>query len=282
MTEISVVGLGLMGSALARSIQRADHQMTIWNRSPEKMQPFIDDGVAAAPDAASAIVASPVVLVCIDNYAATDAILKSSRIAPLLAGHTVVQLSTGTPREALQTSEWMNAHDVSYLDGAILGGPDDIGTASGHILLSGDEEAYQKAGPLLDCLGGKVRYLGTNPRAATVLDLAWLCESYGRFLATTHAALLCESEDVSVSDFANLFEKDSTTHYHASTIDSGDFENCTATLQVWRSALKHIQTQARESGINTDFPDYVDGLFGKAVAAGYGNENVMALIKVLR
>jgi 3-hydroxyisobutyrate dehydrogenase-like beta-hydroxyacid dehydrogenase len=55
--------------------------MTAWNRSPEKMQPFIDDGVAAAPDAASAIVASPVVLVCIDNYVATDAILKFSRIS---------------------------------------------------------------------------------------------------------------------------------------------------------------------------------------------------------
>ncbi len=176
----------------------------------------------------------------------------------------------------------MKAHDVNYLDGAILGGPNNIGTDSGHILLSGDEEAYQQAGPLLECLGGKVRYLGTNPRAATVLDLAWLCESYGQFLATTHAALLCESEDVSVGDFANLFEKDSPTHDHASTIHSGDFKNCTATLQVWRAALKHIQTQARDSGINADFPDYVDSLFAKAVEAGYGSEHVMALVKVLR
>ena len=282
MTEITVVGLGLMGSAIARSIQRAAHKLTVWNRSPEKMQPFINDGVATAPDAASAIAASPVVLICIDNYAVTDAILRSDKIVPLLAEHTVVQLSTGTPREALETSEWMKAHDVSYLDGAILGGPDDIGTDSGHILLSGDEEAYQQVGPLLDCLGGKVRYLGTNPRAATVLDLAWLCERYGQFLAITHAALLCESEDVSVGDFANLFENDSDAHNHASTIASGDFENCTATLQVWRAALKHIQTQAKVSGINTDFPDYVDSLFEKAVDAGYGNEHVMALVKVLR
>ena len=282
MTEITVVGLGLMGSALARSIQHAGHKLTVWNRSSEKMQPFIDDGVAAAPDAASAIAASPIVLICIDNYAVTNAILRSDKIVPLLAGHTVVQLSTGTPREALNTSEWMKAHDIGYLDGAILAGPENIGTDSGHILLSGDEGAYQQAGRLLDCLGGKVRYLGTNPRAATVLDLAWLCESYGQFLATTHAAILCESEDVSVGDFADLFEKNSDTHYYANTIASGDFENCTATLQVWRAALKHIQTQARESGINTDFPDYMDSLFEKAVEADYGSEHVMALVKVLR
>jgi 3-hydroxyisobutyrate dehydrogenase-like beta-hydroxyacid dehydrogenase len=282
MGDITVVGLGLMGSALARTIQRAGHGLTVWNRSPEKMQPFMEDGVATAPDVAFAINASPIILICIDNYSVTNAILRSEKIAPLLAGRTIIQLSTGTPSEALETSEWMKANDVFYLDGAILAGPENIGTDTAQILLSGDEKAYSKAGGLLDCLGGSVRYFGTNPRAATVLDLAWLCESYGRFLAVTHAAILCESEDVSVENFANLFEEDSATRYHANTIHSGDFENCNATLQVWRAALQHIQTQGKEAGINTDFPDYMDSLFKKAVDAGYADEHVMALVKVLR
>lgn len=282
MNDITVVGLGLMGSALARTIQRTGHGLTVWNRSPEKMQPFIEDGVAAAPDEESAIMASPIILICIDNYSVTNSILKSEKIVPLLAGRTVVQLSTGTPLEALETAQWMKANNVFYLDGAILAGPEDIGTNAAQILLSGDEVAYSKAGGLLDCLAGNIRYFGTNPRAATVLDLAWLCESYGRFLAVTHAAILCESEDVSLEDFAKLFEEDSDTRYHADTLHSGDFENCNATLQVWRAALHHIQTQGREAGINTDFPDYVDSLFKKAVEAGYGKEHVMALVKVLR
>jgi 3-hydroxyisobutyrate dehydrogenase-like beta-hydroxyacid dehydrogenase len=282
MSDITVVGLGLMGTALARAIQHVGHSMTVRNRSPQKMQPIKDEGVATAADLATAIAASPVILICIDNYAVTDAIIKSEKIIPLLAGRTVVQLSSGTPLEALEASEWMKMNEVCYLDGAILGGPTNIGTESGHILLSGDEEAYRQAQKLLDCLGGKVRYLGTNPRAATVLDLAWLCERYGQFLATTHAAILCESEDVSVGDFASLFDTNSPTYSHASTIHSGDFENCTATLQVWRAALQHIQTQGMDAGINTDFPDYVDSLFEKAVEAGYGNEHVMSLVKVLR
>jgi 3-hydroxyisobutyrate dehydrogenase-like beta-hydroxyacid dehydrogenase len=68
MNDITVIGLGLMGSALARAIQRAGHGLTVWNRSPAKMQPFIDDGVVGAPSIASAISASSVVLICIDNY----------------------------------------------------------------------------------------------------------------------------------------------------------------------------------------------------------------------
>ena len=282
MSDITVIGLGLMGSALARTIYKAGHKLTVWNRSPEKMQPFIDDGIAAAPDEVSAIKASPIVLICIDNYAVTDALLNNEIIAPLLAEKTVVQLSTGTPREALEAAEWMKKHGVSYLDGAILAGPNDIGTASGQIILCGDEAGYSKAGKLLDCLGEDVRYLGSNYRAASALDLAWLCNSYGRFLAVTHAARLCESEDVGLDNFASLFEEDSPVRRYASVIHSGDFKNSTATLQVWGGALERIQAQGRDTGIDTGFPDFVDNLFKKAIKAGYGEEHVMSLVKVLR
>ena len=77
MSDITVIGLGLMGAALARAMQRAGHDLTVWNRSPAKMQPFIDDGVAGAPDVVSAITASPVILICIDNYAETNTLLQS-------------------------------------------------------------------------------------------------------------------------------------------------------------------------------------------------------------
>ena len=282
MSDITVIGLGLMGAALARAIQRAGHDLTVWNRSPAKMQPFIDDAVAAAPDVVSAISASPVILICIDNYTVTMAMLKSDEVTPLLAGRTVVQLSTGTPREARESAEWMKAHDVSYLDGAILAGPSEIGTDASQILLSGEEAAHERSRGLLQCLGGDVRYLGTNVRAASALDLAWLCVSYGRFMAITHGACLCESEDVGVDLFASLFDEGSTIRGYANVIHSAGFENRTATLHVWGAALQRIRTQGEDAAINTDFPDFVSNLFKQAVDAGYGEENVMALVKVLR
>jgi 3-hydroxyisobutyrate dehydrogenase-like beta-hydroxyacid dehydrogenase len=282
MSDITVIGMGFMGSALARAIHRAGHNLTVWNRSPEKMQPFIAEGIAAASDEISAIKVSPIILICIDNYDATLSLLNTETLTPLLAGRTIVQLSTGTPREALDAAVWMKRHEVSYLDGAILAGPNDIGTASGQILLCGDEVAYSNAGEILGCLGENVRYLGSNFRAASALDLAWLCDSYGRFLAVIHAARLCESENVGVDQFANLFEEDSLVRRYADVIHSGDFKNCTATLQVWRGALERIQMQGRDSGIDTSFPDFVDNLFKKAIKAGYGEEHVMSLVKVLR
>ncbi|MGR3716709.1 MAG: NAD(P)-dependent oxidoreductase [Thermohalobaculum sp.] len=281
MSDITVIGLGLMGAALARAIQRAGHDLTVWNRSPAKMQPFIDDGVAGAPDVASAITASPVILICIDNYAVTDTMLQSDDIVPLLAGRTVVQLSTGTPQEAREASEWMIARGVAYLDGAILCGPTAIATDDAQILLSGDAAAHQRAGKLLQCLGGTVRYLGPNTGAASALDLAWLTTCYGRFMAIIHAANLCKSEDVGIDEFVSLFPDNPDIRGYAKVIHEESFHECTATLQVWGAALQRIQQQGVDANINTEFPDLVASVFKKAVDAGYGAQNVMALVKVL-
>jgi len=282
MSDVTVIGLGLMGSALARAFQNAGHSLTVWNRTAAKMQPFIDNGITAAGDVEAAISASPVVVVCIDNYQLTSAIFNSHNIAPLLEERTVVQLSTGTPKQASDADNWMSAHKVAYLDGALLCGPNDIGDETTQILLCGNEETYTQTASLLSCLGGNIRYLGANIRAASTLDLAWLCESYGLFLAVSHGARICESEGVTVDQYASVFPLHSDFRHYAELIHSADFSNPTATLRIWRSALQPLLQQGKDADINTDFPGYMDSLLQRAEASGYGEESVMAIVKVLR
>ena len=113
MSKVTVIGLGRMGAALASAMHAAKHDLTVWNRSAARMRRFAERGVTAAGDAAAAVAASPVVVICIDNYTVTNELLGSADIAPLLAGRTIVQLSTGTPREAQEASQWMAARDES-------------------------------------------------------------------------------------------------------------------------------------------------------------------------
>lgn len=282
MSEISVLGLGSMGSALARAIQQAGHTLTVWNRSPRKMQPFVDGGAGGADSVAAAIGASPVTLICIDDYAATRRMLDTGDVTPLLPGRTVIQLSTGTPLEARASAEWFGGHDVAYIDGAILGGPRNVGTESGRILFAGPEPAWRQVEELMSCLGGLVRYLGENIRAASALDLGWLCQRYGLFLGVIHGAYICESEDVSVGLYATMFPEGDRARSIAEIIHSGDFTETGATLAVWEGALQRIQQQAADAGLNGEIPDFASSFFQRAIAAGHGEEDVSALIKVLR
>lgn len=272
-----------MGAAIASAIDKAGHDLIVWNRSPGKMQPFLKSGVNCASDVLSAVRASPLVVICIDNYVTTRAMLDTPNIVAELREKVVVQLSSGTPKETFDTYEWMLSHAALYLDGAILAGPSDIGTPEATILLSGDEIAYAASREVLACLGqGTVRYLGTNVRAASTLDLAWLTSRYGNFIAAIHAANLCQSEGVELNEFIALVPENPSLQHYTEVIRNGQFDEFTASLQVWGEALHHIQQQGIDAGINTEIPDFIAGLFDRAVAAGHAQKNVMSLIKVLQ
>ncbi|MEV4896471.1 NAD(P)-binding domain-containing protein, partial [Nonomuraea sp. NPDC055795] len=65
---VTVLGLGLMGEALARAFLRAGHPTTVWNRSPGKADRLVAEGARLAGSAAEAVAASPLVVVCLTGY----------------------------------------------------------------------------------------------------------------------------------------------------------------------------------------------------------------------
>jgi 3-hydroxyisobutyrate dehydrogenase-like beta-hydroxyacid dehydrogenase len=170
MSEVTCIGLGLMGSALARALLEAGHDVTVWNRSPGKLSALLELGAQESRSLAEALAASPIVLICIDNYASTGALLESA--GDDIAGRVIVSVTTGTPREAEELSTWVAARGGHYLDGAILCGPSEIGSKTGEILISGDARTWEVASPLLTCLSGKVRHVGARVGAAAALDFA--------------------------------------------------------------------------------------------------------------
>jgi len=111
--------------------------------------------------------------------------------------------------------------------------------------------------------------------------MAWLTQRYGVFLSTAHALLLCEAEGVSADQFAKTVAGDRAAEF-AAIVHSGDFSNPSATLSVWNAAHEHIRAHAHDMKINSEFPDFVSNLLTRAEGAGYGNEDIAAIIKILR
>ncbi|MGL5401232.1 MAG: NAD(P)-binding domain-containing protein, partial [Plesiomonas shigelloides] len=95
MRPISVIGLGAMGSALATTLLKAGHPVTVWNRSAAKATPLIALGATLAPSVSEAIAAGDITLICVDNYAVSQQLLDEA--CNVVTGKLVVQLSTGSP-----------------------------------------------------------------------------------------------------------------------------------------------------------------------------------------
>ncbi len=282
MTDITMIGLGAMGSALARAFVGAGHAVTVWNRTGTKMQPLADLGAQAADSLAGAVEASPVSVVCIDNYDLTRRLIADNDLARSLRGRMLIQLSTGSPREARELDELIRGFDCDYLDGAIMPYPDGIGGDDAKLLFAGPRPAWERCRPYLECLGGDLRYLGANIGGAATIDMALLTHDLCCYLGVIHGANICESEGIDAGKFAEMFAAGSIAREPVEVIHADRYDNPGATLTVWDGALEGILAQARHAGINSEVPDFIASFFKRALAAGYGEQDIASIIKVMR
>ena len=282
MSEVTVIGLGNMGSALARALLENGRAVTVWNRSPEKAIRLVDQGAVLAPSLSAAITASPIILVCVTNYAASDHILGEAGAD--LRGKLLVQFTTGSPQEARASETWAHEHEAEYLDCAITGSPGTIGTARAHILIAGREAVFQKAEPILRVLADNLDYKGERIGLASAWEMVFLMHYYGMFLSLFHSVQICQTEGIPLEQFITLLGEQGKNYekWLCETIQSGNYQETSAPLELWAGGIQQIAQHARDSHIHAEFPQLAARLFQQAMDAGYGREEVSALFKVLK
>ncbi len=130
MSELTVIGLGAMGSAIAQTLIDNQCDLTVWNRSSEKVKSMVELGASSAETLKQAIKSSPRILLCIHGYATTRSLLDDPEIISFLPGRTIMQMITGTPAEARAAEAWVNEQSGHYLDCSIMVFPQSVGKTS--------------------------------------------------------------------------------------------------------------------------------------------------------
>ncbi|MEM9498818.1 MAG: NAD(P)-binding domain-containing protein [Pseudomonadota bacterium] len=287
MADVSFVGLGNMGLALARTAALADLDVVVWNRTAAKADPLRPLGVLCAATAAEAVAASPVTVVCVYDYEAANAILMHEDCIAALTGRVLVQLTTATPRAARAMHDWAQQSHIAYLDGELIAYPSDIGGDDARIIVAGDETALRTASPVLDRLAPEIEYLGADPSRAAALNLAICSASLGRIIGTLNAAAICEAAHIPLERFAKTMDQDAQQESRAlaeslKKIESGNLDTAEASIEVWAALPQAMTEFAQDTGYSPDVSEFMRQLFDRAVRQGLGEHDVGALIKVLR
>jgi 3-hydroxyisobutyrate dehydrogenase-like beta-hydroxyacid dehydrogenase len=285
MSDVTVIGLGAMGSALAATLIEKGHAVTVWNRTATRAAPLVAAGADQAATPRDAVAASPVTIVCVGGYADTREVLDTT--AEALAGKVLVQLTTGTGTQADELGEWARATGADYLDGVILGYPSQIGSAEVPVLAAGQPSAWERSSSLLLDLGGASAYLGENLRSPAALDSALVTSMAAMALGAIHGALLCESEDFPVPVFAEIVQQTLPTAAGSinellSSIAENRFEHPEAALKTYAAPIAAWANERRQRGLNAEFLEFLDGVLSKSIASGHGDEELSAVIKVWR
>lgn len=169
MTTVGVIGTGAIGSAVARVLLRAGFPVLVWNRSPERAAGLVEAGAALVGSPADLMTRADLIIACLTDYRALDDVLDG--VVGDHAGSVLVVLTTGSPAEAAAAARRAAALGIRYVDGGVQYEPAALGTAAGTLLMSGSEPGYRQHADVLGELG-TVEYLGADPAAASVWDLA--------------------------------------------------------------------------------------------------------------
>jgi len=252
MTDVSILGTGLMGAAMARVLLRAGHSVSVWNRSAEKAEPLAQDGAVVVSSSTEAIRASPLSIFVILSYdnvlSILDAALEHGPVGD------VINVVTGSPSEAVDLADWAAGHDVRVLDGALLTFPKGLGHRDTVVVYSGDEAVWERWKELLHEVAGASHFLGTSAPLANAVDHVSM--SFVSVVQTAMLSTLAYAEALRVPREqavkrvrASLGSMSGYLDYALPMIESDDFSTTEASIDTWVLSTRDFAHGWHEAGL---------------------------------
>ena len=151
---VAVLGLGLMGTPMARRLCEAGHRVHVWNRTPAKAQALENLGAVAFDTPGQAVARADIVITMLqDGPAVADVLFQQGTHTALRPGTLVVDMSSIQPREARDHAARLAASQVQTLDAPVSGGT--VGAEAGTlaIMAGGRADDFERARAVLQVLG---------------------------------------------------------------------------------------------------------------------------------
>ena len=286
MTEdVTIIGLGSMGRALAGAFLQAGHRTTVWNRTPEKAAPLAARGAVLAPTVHAAVAASPLVITCLTGFGETRKALEPATGA--LAGRTLVTLNSGAPAEVRETAAWATGHGARFLGGAIKNVPSAVGAPDTLLYYGGDRAGYDEHEATLRVLGGDTVHLGDEADLAALYEMAVGSTLLPALVGFFQGAAAVQSRGLAASTLVPFTVKwlemiGSILPALAREIDTGDYADGQSSVGLFLASESWDLDFGRETGVDVSWAAPLYELARRAADAGHADHSISALTEVLR
>jgi 3-hydroxyisobutyrate dehydrogenase-like beta-hydroxyacid dehydrogenase len=197
VARVGFVGLGAMGSRLARRLLAAGHQVTGWNRTADKARELVAAGLTLARSPRAAAEGAEAVFVMVTDDAALRAVAAGPDgiVAGLGAGAVLVEMSTVSPTVVRELAAPVSARGATLIEAPVSGSTITVEQGAASFMVGGDPAAAERVRPLLLAMGTAVTHVGElglakTMKVATNLGLAV------QMLAFSEAVLLAEKAGI--------------------------------------------------------------------------------------
>jgi 3-hydroxyisobutyrate dehydrogenase len=282
--KTAVLGLGLMGSAIALRLKATGNAVTGWNRSPEKAQALASQGLATAASAADAVAGAQLCLLVLSDHAAIVDTLFRGEARERLAGRTLVQMGTIAPAESRDLAGRVAESGGAYLEAPVLGSLPEAEAGRLIVMAGGERALFERCLPILRCVGEDPRLIGPVGQGAA-LKLA-MNQLIAGLTATFSLSLgLVRAEGIEVDQFMGLLRGSAL---YAPTFDKKLPKYLSHRYGQANFPLKHLLKDVRlfrrvaeplhmDSALITT----IEAACARAIGQGYGDQDYSALYEAL-
>ena len=279
--KIGFIGLGRMGLPMSYNLLNAGYDLTVHNRSQEKVRQIADAGATAAASTAEVVASCDVVLACLPDVETCERVLLDEALPHARPGQVIVDHSTVGASTSKACAAAAAQRGAMFLDAPISGGTERATDGTLTIMVGGPAEAYARALPAFDVMGAVVRHVGpTGSGTAAKLVNQLLV---GVHMVAAAEAMLLGAK--SGADPALVFElvnsgwgQSFLLGRNAPAMLDRDFDGARTQLRVFLKDLGLIQEMARD--LDTPIPggDLAYRLLGEAVEQGLGDLDSAAIV----
>tara|TARA_B100000214_G_scaffold373933_1_gene355382 strand:+ start:992 stop:1891 length:900 start_codon:yes stop_codon:yes gene_type:complete len=286
--NISVIGLGSMGLALAKTLLKSDSNISVWNRTLSKSHDLNNKGAHVCLSPIEALQCSEIIIVCLSNYEAWKNIIDSNQIDIDLSKKTIVQLTSGSIEEVTAHSDWVKKHNGNLLEGAIISFPTEIGTKDSSIILAGNNEVIENCKEIISLLFPIHTNLGDNLIGPTVLSRALVSGGLAGLIGMMNGVAICQKADISLNHFKDIYigrinpmiNQESRRIIEA--IVAEDTKSTEASISAWGHGQEALLSISKTLDVKLDFQLALNSLFKQAVNAGVEDHDLSAMVKIFK
>jgi 3-hydroxyisobutyrate dehydrogenase len=285
MATVGLIGLGLLGQAVAARLRAKGHEVVGYDVLPEKVQGLVALGGSGAPSAAAVARGAEAVCTLLPSLASVEeAILGADGIvAGGRAGQTIIQMSTISPELTRRLDREVSGRGLSFLDCPVSGTSSMVARGEGIIFVGGEPALTERWRPLLEAILPRAVYVGSAGQAMALKLVANLLVALNT-AAAAEALLMAEKAGLDPSRVLDILAGGAATsrmlEVRGPLIIGREFPP-QMKLDLFMKDLALITEAGEQVGAPLPLTRVARQLYGAAQAAGHGGEDLAVVITAL-
>jgi 3-hydroxyisobutyrate dehydrogenase len=283
--DVGFIGLGIMGSGMARNLIDGGFDVVVWNRTAARMAPFVEAGATAGTSPADVARRCEIVMLCVSDSPDVREVVAGAggMIEGLHAGSLVVDHSTISPSVTVELAGKVETKGAHWLDAPVSGGSEGAARGTLAVMVGGDARQLERARSAIDAYASTVSHVGPTG-AGQMAKLVNQILVVVTGLAVSEALVFAQGADLELRSVLAAVEGGAAGSWMLSNRGPQMIERDWRpgfTIDLQQKDLRLVLEAADEMGVSLPATALVFQMYRALQHRGFGTEGNHALVKAL-